>query len=142
MTSPRTRSCVALAGVAIIFVTLGAATANADRVRLDVELSTPVMLERTVQTAYLKIGLTGFEIQEGDTRTPVNVAIVLDRSGSMSGQKMRKAKEAAIMAVDRLGPDDIVSIVAYNHTVKVLIPATKVRNRSEIYRQIHSLISS
>ncbi len=142
MTSSKTRSRVTLAAAAIIFIMIGSAVASADRVRLDVELSTPVMLERTVQTAYLKIGLTGFEIREGDTRTPVNVAIVLDRSGSMSGQKMRKAKEAAIMAVDRLGPDDIVSIVAYNHTVKVLIPATKVRNRSEIYRRINSLHSS
>ncbi len=102
MSSLKTRSLVLGAGAAVLFLTLGAGTASADRVRLDVELSTPVMLERTVQTAYLKIGLTGFEIHEEDTRTPVNVAIVLDRSGSMSGQKMRKAKEAAIMAVDRV----------------------------------------
>ena len=127
------------AGTLVLAVLFLATEASADRVRLDVAVGTPIMMEGSRQTAYIKVGLTGFPIEVGEVHTPVNVAIVLDRSGSMSGQKMRKAKEAAIMAVDRLGPNDIVSVIAYNHTVEVLIPSTKVRDRDEIARRINSL---
>ena len=40
-------------------------------------------------------------------RSPMNLAIVLDRSGSMEGAKLEKARQAAAMAVDKLGDDDI-----------------------------------
>ncbi|MBW2277324.1 MAG: VWA domain-containing protein [Deltaproteobacteria bacterium] len=116
--------------------------AQADKVKLEVDVGTPVLLAGHSQTAYLKVGLTGFPIGAHEKRTPINVAIVLDRSGSMSGEKIRKAKEAALMAVDQLGPEDIVSVVSYNHTVDVLVPATKVRNRGQIHRRIDKLFAS
>ena len=46
--------------------------------------------------------LTGFELSGESGRTPANIAIVLDESGSMSGEKIEKAKEAALLAVDLL----------------------------------------
>jgi len=116
-----------------------ARASSADKVRLDVALGTPVVLAGGPRRAFLKVALTGFPIEAGVTRTPVNVSIVLDRSGSMSGEKIRKAREAAIMAIDRLGPDDIVSVVTYNHAVQVLVPATKVRDRRDIYRRIRGI---
>jgi Ca-activated chloride channel family protein len=67
------------------------------------------------------------------------VAIVLDKSGSMSGEKIQKAKEAAKMAVDRLRPNDIVSVIAYDHSVEVLVPATKASEKHEIHRRIDRL---
>jgi Ca-activated chloride channel homolog len=129
-----------LAAASILAAALLAADfASAEQIRLDVSVSTPVMLSGAAQRAYLRIGLAGFPIDGNAPRAPVNVAIVLDRSGSMSGEKLLKAKEAALQAIDRLGPEDIVSVVAYNHTVDVLVPATKVRDREEIYRKIESL---
>jgi Ca-activated chloride channel homolog len=129
---------LALAAAALLAADLAAA----DQVRLDVAVSNPVMLAGSAQRAYVKVGLTGFPLIGTGSRTPTNVSIVLDRSGSMSGEKIRKAKEAALLAIDRLGPNDIVSVVAYNHTVDVLVPATKVRDREEIYRKIESLHAS
>jgi Ca-activated chloride channel family protein len=139
MSSQRKWSSALTAGLAALCALLIAGEAAADRVRLDVQVGSPYLMAQTRQSAFIKVGLTGFPLETGEVRTPVNVAIVLDRSGSMSGQKMRKAKEAAIMAIDRLGPQDIVSVVAYNHTVEVIVPATKVRDRNEIYRRINSL---
>ena len=57
-------------------------------------------------------------------RPPVNLAIVLDRSGSMSGEKLRVAKVAVEEAIARLRPDDRFSIVAYDDVVDVVIEAT------------------
>ena len=57
-------------------------------------------------------------------RPPVNLAIVLDRSGSMSGEKLRVAKIAVDEAIARLRPDDRFSVVAYDDVVDVVIEST------------------
>src|SRR5258707_3594028 len=57
-------------------------------------------------------------------RPPVNLAIVLDRSGSMSGEKIRVAKVAVEEAIARLRPDDRFSVVAYDDVVDVVIQTT------------------
>jgi Ca-activated chloride channel family protein len=93
----------------------------AKSVELDVQMSQPIVLAGSPQKAYLRVALTGLESDRG-RRAPVNVAIVLDRSGSMSGQKIEEAKRAAIMAVEQLRDDDIVSVVTYQSTVDVLVP--------------------
>ena len=57
-------------------------------------------------------------------RPPVNLAIVLDRSGSMSGAKLDVAKAAVEEAVGRLRPDDRFSVVVYDDIVDVVIEST------------------
>src|SRR6185369_7001492 len=54
-------------------------------------------------------------------RDPVNLAFVLDRSGSMSGQKLELAKSAIETAVDRLLPTDQFSIVCYDDRIDVVV---------------------
>ena len=56
-------------------------------------------------------------------RTPVNLALVLDRSGSMHGEKLDLVREGAIRAVRSLGEDDRLSVVIYNERVVVLVPS-------------------
>ena len=51
------------------------------------------------------------------TRTPLDLGLVLDRSGSMHVAKMEAAKSAALDVVRRLWPQDRVSVVAYDHEV-------------------------
>ena len=63
-------------------------------------------------------------------RAPVNLAIVLDRSGSMSGDKLRVAKAAVAETIARLGPDDRFSVVAYDDVVDVVIASTAAAGES------------
>jgi Ca-activated chloride channel family protein len=44
----------------------------------------------------------------------------------MSGDKIVKAREAALEAVRRLSPDDIVALVVYDSRVQTLVPAQRV----------------
>lgn len=53
-------------------------------------------------------------------RPPLNLALVLDRSGSMAGEKLAAARDAAAFLLRRLSPDDSVALVTYDDTVDTL----------------------
>jgi Ca-activated chloride channel family protein len=57
-------------------------------------------------------------------RLPVNLAFVLDRSGSMAGGKIEKAREAVIHGIRALRPEDRFAVVAYDDKVEIVVPST------------------
>jgi len=114
-------------------------TAAAQQVTVQVGLDHSVLAANTKQTSYLRVGLQGFESTSESTRAPLNVAIVIDKSGSMSGEKIANARAAAKAALDALSPDDIVAVVAFDDTVQVLVPATKASDRATIVQGIDRL---
>ena len=115
------------------------ASLQAAVITLTAEVDKPLLLADRTQTAYLRIGLTGCPQERLKERTPVNVAMVIDKSGSMSGDRIRYAREAAILALQRLNADDIVSVVVYDSQVQVLVPATKMTRREDIIRAIRRI---
>ncbi len=104
-------------------------------ITFDVDVGEPLMIAGQEQTAYIKITLGGFAVPTSQ-RSPINLALVLDRSSSMAGDKLEKAKAAAMLVIDRLQPDDIISLISYDTTVEVLVPATKASSRDAIREQI------
>lgn len=58
----------------------------------------------------------------GASRVPVDLALVVDRSGSMSDDKLELAKAGVRTALDLLRPEDRASLVAYDHEVDLLAP--------------------
>ncbi len=114
-------------------------SASARTIDLQVNLGTPVMEAGKNQKTFLKIGLKGFDLPGEFDRAPVNIAIVLDRSGSMAGEKLAHAREAAIKAIGLLQSGDIVSVVTYDSVVNVVVPATKVDDKQSIYRAIRRI---
>jgi Ca-activated chloride channel homolog len=57
----------------------------------------------------------------------------------MSGDRIENARRAAVMAVNGLGPNDIVAIVAFDDRVEVVTPATKVSDKAAIIRAIEGI---
>ena len=110
-------------------------------IKLRTELGQSSYFGEKGQKTYLRIDLEGIRREETE-RTPVNIAIVIDKSGSMNGNKLAQAKEAAIMAVERLGRDDYVSIITYSSKVDVLMPSTRVTNTTEFRHRIKSIRSN
>lgn len=72
-------------------------------------------------------------------RPQMNLSIVIDRSGSMSGQKIENARQAAIKMIDQLQDQDYISIVTYDDNVNVLVNQIQVRNRDYIKNKIRSI---
>ncbi len=60
----------------------------------------------------------------GQGRAPVNLSIVIDRSGSMKGQRLDNAVAAARGMLARLRTGDTVSMVAYDDQAELLVPPT------------------
>jgi len=113
---------------------------TSESVKITPRISHPVLLTGEDKKAYIQIVLEGFEpADKSKKRPPVNIALVLDRSGSMNGNKIEHAKQAALLAVDRLADDDIISIVVYDDSADVIVPATKLSDRASIKSKIRSI---
>lgn len=67
-------------------------------------------------TVFASISIRG-QAAESDERVPLNIALVVDRSTSMSGGKLEQAKKASHMLVDMLGAQDRLAIVSYGSDV-------------------------
>ena len=57
-------------------------------------------------------------------RLPVHIALVLDRSGSMAGEKIVMARRAAVQAIRSLRDEDRFSVVVYDSEIQLLVPST------------------
>ncbi|ATC65204.1 hypothetical protein CMV30_15265 [Nibricoccus aquaticus] len=131
----------ALVGVAS-FVALSAKTNTSsgdEAVRLRLDLDRTVLPAGSTEKAVIKISLDGVRLPRPESRPPVNLALVIDRSGSMSGDKIEKAREAALEVLSRLAPDDILSVVAYDSDVETLVPAQRVGDGRRISAAIRSI---
>lgn len=61
-----------------------------------------------------------------DGRVPLNIALVIDRSGSMCGGELDVAKECARFLVRRMTPDDRLALVAYDDEIDLVAPLAPV----------------
>lgn len=80
----------------------------------------------------MKAGAAGFV----GGRTPLNLCLTIDRSGSMEGEPLDYVKRACEYVVDLLAPDDVLSIVTFEETVEVLMPPRQVLNKDLIKQHI------
>ena len=62
-------------------------------------------------------------IEQKTERTPLNLSLVLDRSGSMHGDKLHFVKQAAAHVLDLLGPQDLASVTIYDDRVETIFPS-------------------
>lgn len=115
--------------------------AFAKQIQLDVGLAKPTIAvgDGGKVEGHMRISLKGFELNKERERMPVNVAIVIDKSGSMQGDKIEQARTAAAHAIDRLRDSDIVSVVTYDSSVNVVVPATKASDRQAIKAKIREI---
>lgn len=72
-------------------------------------------------------------------RLPLNIALVIDRSGSMEGEPLDYVKRACGYVVDLLDQNDILSVVTFEEQVDVIMPARRVVNKTLIKEHINRI---
>lgn len=82
--------------------------------------------------------VSNFTIRAVDRSEPLHIVLVLDASGSMSGERMESAKAAAHSFADTLTSEDRVAVVAFGNTVYPTQPAF-LPPGEELEKQIDSI---
>ncbi len=95
--------------------------------------SLPVM--NTQQLVYVLIeAMPGSGMAK--VQVPLNLSLVLDKSGSMAGKKIKSLRDAAKRVVDRLGPQDTLSIVAFSDRKYVIAESQPVSDKEGLKAKI------
>lgn len=115
------------------------AAPSGQSITLKAELSQTVLPEGKEGSVYLRVALEGIEEEQEGDRIPANVVLVIDQSGSMRGDRIEQAREAALMATERLGEGDVLGIVSYSDNAYLRVPAGKLHDASAIRAAIREL---
>jgi Ca-activated chloride channel family protein len=73
------------------------------------------------------------------TRPPINLALVIDRSGSMQGEKMELTRRAAGLAVKSLTQNDRISLITFASEVETVVASTPVVDKHRLMRRIDQI---
>lgn len=111
----------------------------AEEVKLVATLARPKMLANAnPQLNYVLLEV--IPVGEGLPQSaPLNLCLVLDRSGSMAGQKIENLRRAVELVIDQLDPMDILSIVIFDDRAEVLVPATPVTDKNALKAKVKSI---
>jgi Ca-activated chloride channel family protein len=107
-------------------------TAACDRRLVAAEVSSQRTIEWVVEVP---------RAARAERRAPLNLALVIDRSGSMQGDKLRFVKQAAHHVLDMLDERDRVAVVAYDDQVTLLAGSATItaQARGDLKRRIDEL---
>ena len=72
-------------------------------------------------------------------KLPLNLVLILDVSGSMKGEKIECARNAASLLVESLTIDDYLSLVVFNDKVSVIVPKRKLDDRNVFFNRIRDI---
>lgn len=99
-----------------------------------VTVQTRLVQDKVLKGSDGKVGmaltLNGAEIvqESAGQEQPVDLVVVLDRSGSMEGKKIEDAKQAVIRLMDRLSPQDRMAVLSYSNGVEMIAGLTPMEN--------------
>ncbi|HEX8688193.1 MAG TPA: VWA domain-containing protein, partial [Pyrinomonadaceae bacterium] len=90
--------------------------------------------------AVLQVGFSTALASDRRQLPPVNLSLVIDRSGSMAdADKLSRVKEALLTLVTQLRETDTLALVVFDSEAQVLRPARAVGDREEVRRLIRGL---
>jgi len=133
---------IIVAGILVIALITSpsmAAMTKTNKVICRIETDRAILPAGGSQNVVLKITLDAPATPLNIKRPKVNLALVLDQSGSMGGNKIKQAKSAAIEALTRLGLEDVFSVVVYDNNVHTIVPAQNARNIQGIIQTIKQI---
>lgn len=113
------------------------ALASGEALTFSARLSHGKLRDASFEDLYVDVGIEAGDIEPA-TRAPLNVALVIDRSGSMRGEPMAKARQAARTFVDALDERDRIALISFDNTSQVEVASTRVDAAGQ--RKLHEAI--
>jgi Mg-chelatase subunit ChlD len=80
-----------------------------------------------------------FETEKKRDQPALGLALVIDRSGSMTGEKLELAKDAAKATAELLGADDLIAVIAFDSQPTSIVRLQRAANRVRIGNDIARL---
>ena len=100
----------------------------------------PYAVSGVLNTKKVRFNIVTKSNGEENKRTPLNLVLVLDRSGSMeSDNKLTFAKKAVVAVLNLLHDDDIVHLVAYDTDVSVIFEDARASTRQYLYNVVDGI---
>jgi Ca-activated chloride channel family protein len=90
------------------------------------------------QLVYVLLKLQPMMETRADTNAPVNLSLVVDRSKSMQGSRLRHVKNATHRIIEESDDNDILSVVAFSDFAEVIVPPQRPTDR----RSMKALVSA
>jgi Ca-activated chloride channel homolog len=122
-------------GMAVAF---GLSSAGAATLNLQLDPDRRLVVAGKEQEVVVKIDVNS-EAEARPNRLPLNIAVVIDHSGSMAGAKIEKTKQAAMQLIDQLTTQDTLALVEFDDTVEVLFPTQHVVDREALKAQVQRI---
>jgi len=100
-----------------------------------------MITRESVAKRIIEVVITAPTPEVAPKRMPLNIALVLDRSGSMEGDKLRFVQQAACHLIDQLDAKDQVALVSFDNVTDILAPsgAVSASQREHLKRQVNGL---
>lgn len=93
---------------------------STDQLSLDVIAERPVVRNDQISEIDIAIDLlTTKTIGTQSTNYAINLCIVIDRSGSMSGEKLEQAKKSCVDIYESLNPNDRLTVLAFDNVLEI-----------------------
>jgi Ca-activated chloride channel family protein len=107
---------------------------------LEAALSHGYVPTNAAKTIHARIQVRADDVQAKE-RAPMNLAVVIDHSGSMAGGRLEQAKKAAYTLVDRLSEQDRLAVVSYGNNVSVNMDSVfaTVSNKEKLHAAISGI---
>jgi Ca-activated chloride channel family protein len=114
-----------------------------DSLKFEMQSDVELISSEVPSQRVLELVLIPPEERSAHARPALNLALVIDRSGSMSGDKLEYVKQAAAHVVDLLQERDQVAVVAYDTRVSLISPsvAANARNKATLKAHIAELVT-
>lgn len=88
---------------------------------------TRVLSDRdTTVFADLRVVADGAPGARDEERAPLSLAVVLDTSGSMSGEKIQEARRSVLRLIAEMRDDDEITVIRYSDTSELVQPLARV----------------
>ncbi|MGY8688537.1 MAG: VWA domain-containing protein [Verrucomicrobiales bacterium] len=100
--------------------------------KIDARLDHGVIPAGAPTVVHILLTLTAPNASKDTQRPRLNIAAVIDRSGSMDGAPLDYAKQSVRLLLDQLGPDDRFSLVVYDDEVLPLVEGVRTNDKTQL----------